>query len=48
VPTREERNAQKTLTVKGEVAYPGVYRYAENATVEDIILQAGGPTEAAS
>ena len=48
VPTREERDEQKTLTVKGEVAYPGVYRYASNATVEDLILQAGGPTEAAS
>ena len=28
--------------------YPGVYRFAENETVEDLILQAGGPTEAAS
>jgi len=48
VPTRDELNEKKTLTIKGEVAYPGVYRYAANATIEDVILQAGGPTEAAS
>ena len=28
--------------------YPGVYRYAANETVEDLMLQAGGTTEAAS
>ena len=28
--------------------YPGVYKYADNETVEDLIIQAGGPTEAAS
>jgi protein involved in polysaccharide export with SLBB domain len=30
------------------VAYPGVYKFAANETIEDLILQAGGPTEAAS
>jgi protein involved in polysaccharide export with SLBB domain len=30
------------------VLYPGVYKYADNETVEDLIIQAGGPTEAAS
>ena len=48
VASRQERNEQKTVTINGEVAYPGVYRYAENETVEDLIIQAGGPTEAAS
>ena len=48
VASREERNEQKTVTINGEVAYPGVYRYADNETIEDLIIQAGGPTEAAS
>ena len=46
--SRQERNEKKTVTINGEVAYPGVYRYAENETIEDLIIQAGGPTEAAS
>ena len=48
VASRQERNEKKTVTINGEVAYPGVYRYAENETIEDLIIQAGGPTEAAS
>ena len=48
VASRQERNEKKTVTINGEVAYPGVYRYAENETLEDLIIQAGGPTEAAS
>ncbi|WP_033147761.1 SLBB domain-containing protein [Prevotella sp. P6B1] len=48
IASYQERNEQKTVTINGEVAYPGVYRYAENETIEDLILQAGGPTEAAS
>ena len=48
IASRQERNEQKTVTINGEVAYPGIYRYAENETVEDLIIQAGGPTEAAS
>ena len=48
IASTQERNDRKTVTVKGEVQYPGVYRYAENETVEDLIIQAGGPTEAAS
>ena len=48
IASREERNAEKTVTINGEVLYPGDYRYADNETIEDLILQAGGPTEAAS
>ena len=48
VASRQERNEKKTVTINGEVAYPGIYRYAENETLEDLIIQAGGPTEAAS
>ena len=48
VASNEERESDKTITVHGEVAYPGTYRYAANQTVEDAILQAGGLTNAAS
>ena len=48
VADRQERNEKKTVTINGEVQYPGIYRYADNETVEDLIIQAGGPTEAAS
>ena len=48
IASRQERNEKKTVTINGEVAYPGVYRFAENETIEDLIIQAGGPTEAAS
>ena len=44
----QERDEQKTVTIYGEVLYPGVYKYAANETIEDLIIQAGGPTEAAS
>ena len=48
IASRQESNEKKTVTINGEVQYPGVYRYADNETVEDLIIQAGGPTEAAS
>ena len=48
IASRQERNEKKTVTINGEVQYPGVYRYADNETVEDLIIQAGGPTDAAS
>ena len=48
IASYEENNTQRTVTINGEVHYPGIYRYADNETIEDLILQAGGPTEAAS
>ncbi|WP_285821461.1 SLBB domain-containing protein [Duncaniella freteri] len=36
------------ITIAGQVTNPGTYPYAENMTVEDIILQAGGLLEGAS
>ena len=48
IASYEERNSQKTVTINGEVAFPGKYKYADNETIEDLIIQAGGPTEAAS
>ena len=48
VPSRKETIEMPTLTIHGEVQYPGIYRYAANETLEDFILQAGGLTDAAS
>lgn len=42
IPSKEEHNADLSLTIYGEVYYPGKYQYAEGMTVEDFILQAGG------
>ena len=48
VASREEEKNDQTITIHGEVNYPGVYKYASNETVEDLVLQAGGLTNAAS
>ena len=48
IASREEKMQKQTVTINGEVLYPGIYKYAENESVEDLILQAGGPTDAAS
>ena len=42
IPTKSERQMQRTITIHGEVNYPGIYQYADNETIEDFILQAGG------
>ena len=48
IASREEEKLDQTITIHGEVNYPGVYRYASNETIEDLVLQAGGLTNAAS
>ena len=48
IPSKREMQGDRTFTITGEVQYPGVYVYAENTTLEDLVLQAGGLTEAAS
>lgn len=48
VPSRTEMLGKRTITVNGEVLYPGMYPYAENTTIQDILLQSGGLTEAGS
>lgn len=45
--TKESRE-EKNLSIFGEVYYPGIYDYAENTSIEDLILQAGGLKDAAS
>ena len=48
VPTKAEMQVERTITIHGEVNYPGVYKYADNETLEDFVLQAGGLKETAS
>ncbi len=48
IPTRIESQVEQTIDIRGEVQYPGTYKYAENETLEDFVLQAGGLKETAS
>ena len=48
IPSSLDMKGERTLTIDGEVNFPGVYQYADNTTIEDLVLQAGGLTEAAS
>lgn len=48
VPSKKELEEEKTITIHGEVMYPGIYKYADNETIEDFVLQAGGLKDAAS
>ena len=48
IQTLAEHQNLRTLTINGEVIFPGTYEYAEKMTIEDFILQAGGLTDNAS
>lgn len=48
IPSKKDVQQDQTMTIHGEVVYPGVYQYAENETLEDFVLQAGGLKDAAS
>ena len=48
IPTKTEAQEQRTITIHGEVLYPGIYTYADNESLEDFILQAGGLKQTAS
>ena len=48
IPTKQEMMEERTITIHGEVFYPGIYKYAENETLEDFVLQAGGLKQTAS
>lgn len=48
IPTLAEHRNRRTLSIDGEVIFPGTYKYADGMTIEDFILQAGGLTDAAS
>ena len=48
IPSKKELQEEMTLAIHGEVMYPGIYKYADNETLEDLVLQAGGLKETAS
>ena len=48
IPTLAEHQNLRTLTIDGQVIFPGTYEYASGMTIEDLILQAGGLTDKAS
>ena len=48
IPSKLDMMGEQTIRIGGEVNNPGEYMYADNTTLEDIILQAGGLTNSAS
>lgn len=48
IPSMKESQDEWVFSIYGEVFYPGIYHYAENTTIEDLVLQAGGVKDAAS
>ena len=48
IPSKADLEQERSVTIHGEVMYPGEYRYADNLTLEDLVLQAGGLRESAS
>ena len=48
IAVRQDKSNERIVTIMGEVKVPGTYDYAENETIEDLIIQAGGLTDAAS
>lgn len=48
IGTTTDLRLERTFTIHGEVISPGTYQYADNTSIEDLIIQAGGLTDAAS
>lgn len=48
IPTNSEMVKERTLTITGAVMSPGTYEYADNTTIEDLIVMAGGLRDQAS
>lgn len=48
IPTKQTAMNEQTISIQGEVIYPGIYKYADNENLEDLVLQAGGLTDKAS
>ena len=48
VPSIHDLNDIGNITVSGEVARPGTFVYADNTTLEDAVMMAGGLLESAS
>lgn len=48
IPAQDELLKERWFTITGEVMTPGTYEYADNTTIEDLIVQAGGLRDGAS
>lgn len=48
IPSIYDLESKGTLEITGEVYSPGIFPYASNTKLEDLIIMAGGLTEAAS
>lgn len=48
IPSKSDMLGERIIDIKGEVIYPGQYPYADCTSIQDILLQAGGLTEAGS
>ena len=48
IPDKLDMQGELTVQVDGEINYPGEYPYAEHTTLRDMILLAGGITQAGS
>ena len=48
IPSKTDMLGERIIDVKGEVTYPGTYPYADSTTIQDVLLQTGGLTEAGS
>ncbi len=48
VPSIHELEDRGELSIYGQVARPGTYPYADNTTIEDLVIQAGGLLRGAS
>ena len=48
IPTQDELRKERTFYITGEVMSPGNYEYADNTTIEDLIVMAGGLRDGAS
>ena len=48
IMTQEDLRQERTFTITGEVMSPGTYEYADNTTIEDLIVMAGGLRDGAN
>ena len=48
IPTEKELRMERSFTISGAVMSPGPYEYADNTTIEDLIVMAGGLRDEAS
>lgn len=48
IPSTNDLRELGDFMIHGEIARPGTYKYADNTTLEDLIIQAGGLLESAS